>query len=128
MFLGGAVMLIRMTKNGPGDLLAAAVRDARLAHGWGKEEAARRAGVSSATWKRVEDGLPVQDHKLNLVAAALGWDTGRAFRLKAGEDIHDAPRVTDTQTAHTDERLDAALAALELAHRELEALKNQRKA
>lgn len=51
--------------------IAQAVRDARLARGWGKEEAARQAGVSSITWKRVEDGFNVQDAKLALILDAL---------------------------------------------------------
>jgi DNA-binding XRE family transcriptional regulator len=47
---------------------------ARADLGWSKEEAARRAGISSITWKRVEDGLPVQDVKLRAVYRTLGWD------------------------------------------------------
>lgn len=48
--------------------LAARVQQARLDRGWSKEEAARNAGISAITWKRIEDGLGVQDGKL---AAAL---------------------------------------------------------
>jgi transcriptional regulator with XRE-family HTH domain len=53
------------------DTLADAVRQARLDRGWSKEEAARRAGISSITWKRVEDGLPVQDVKRRVIEALL---------------------------------------------------------
>jgi transcriptional regulator with XRE-family HTH domain len=67
--------------------LAYAVRAARLANGWSKEEAARRAGVSSITWKRVEDDLPVQEHKLNAIGEALGWGPGRAFQLKGQRQL-----------------------------------------
>lgn len=64
--------------------LAAAVKDARLTLGWSKEEAARRAGISSITWKKVEDGKPVQEHKLKLMADVLGWASGEVFRIKGG--------------------------------------------
>lgn len=47
------------------------VEAARIAKGWSKERAAREAGVSSITLKRVEDGLSVQDAKLGAVLDAL---------------------------------------------------------
>lgn len=79
--------------------LAEAVYQARLAKGWSKEQAARVAGVSSITWKRVEDDLPVQEHKLRAVSEALGWEPRRAFALKAvvAEEADDAPvrAITD---------------------------------
>ena len=49
--------------------LGARVKKARIAARMGKEDAARRAGISAITWKRVEDGFPVHDVSL---AAALG--------------------------------------------------------
>jgi transcriptional regulator with XRE-family HTH domain len=52
-------------------ILAGAVKRGRLAKGWGKEQAAREARVSSITWKRVEDGQRVQDAKLAAVLAAV---------------------------------------------------------
>jgi len=42
-------------------VIGVAVYRARVAKGWGKEKAANTAGVSSITWKRVEDGLAVQE-------------------------------------------------------------------
>lgn len=54
--------------------LAALAKSARLAKKWSKERAAREADVSSITYKRVEDGLPVQDAKRAAVATALGID------------------------------------------------------
>lgn len=54
--------------------LAKAAEAARLAKGWSKERAAREADVSSITYKRVEDGLKVQDAKLAAIKAALGLD------------------------------------------------------
>lgn len=50
------------------------VQGARLARKWGKEQAAREAGISSITWKRVEDGLSVQEAKLQAVLDAVGLD------------------------------------------------------
>lgn len=50
------------------------VRIARLTRGWSKEQASREAGISSITWKKVEDGLSVQDHKRFAVLLTLGLD------------------------------------------------------
>ena len=50
------------------------VERARLARGWSKEQAAREARISSITWKRVEDGLGVQDVKRAQVLDVLGLD------------------------------------------------------
>lgn len=50
------------------------VRLARLTRGWSKEQASREAGISSITWKRVEDGKSVQDHKRFAVLMALELD------------------------------------------------------
>lgn len=56
--------------------IAVQVTAARVERGWGKEEAARRAGISSITWKRVEDGRAVHETKLRAIEAALGWRDG----------------------------------------------------
>ena len=50
------------------------VERARLGKGWSKEQAAREARISSITWKRVEDGLGVQDVKRAKVLEVLGLD------------------------------------------------------
>ena len=50
------------------------VERARLTRGWSKEQAAREARISSITWKRVEDGLGVQDVKRAQVLEVLGLD------------------------------------------------------
>jgi transcriptional regulator with XRE-family HTH domain len=50
------------------------VARARLARGWSKEQAAREARISSITWKRVEDGLGVQDVKRAAVLDVLALD------------------------------------------------------
>lgn len=51
--------------------LATIVRERRLDRGWGKEEAARRAGLSSITWKRIEDAERVQDASMAKALAVL---------------------------------------------------------
>jgi len=55
--------------------LGARVKKARIAARMGKEAAARKAGISAITWKRVEDGSPVHDVSLAAVLGALEPDT-----------------------------------------------------
>jgi hypothetical protein len=86
MFLRLGVMLMPMTEPTPSSRLPQAVRSARLGKRWSKERAAREAGITSTTWKRVEDGLPVQEHNLTAIEEALGWSAGEAFRLKGDLD------------------------------------------
>jgi DNA-binding XRE family transcriptional regulator len=50
------------------------VASARTQKGWSKEKAAREAGVSSITWKRVEDGDVVQDASLAVILGAVGFN------------------------------------------------------
>lgn len=59
-------------------LLAQKVKTERVKAGLSKEGAARKAEISSITWKRVEDGLPVQDAKLQAVLQAVdvAWSDG----------------------------------------------------
>jgi hypothetical protein len=57
------------------DSFAKAVVAARLERGWSKEEAARHAGISSITWKRAEDALPVQDVKRRAIERTLSIET-----------------------------------------------------
>lgn len=68
------------------DLLGERVRQARLDLAWSKEQAAREAEISSITWKRVEDGLPVHDVKRAAVLRVLGLD-------------HDGQRLADAATS-----------------------------
>lgn len=67
--------------------LAEAVYAGRVALGLGKEEAARRAGISSITWKRIEDALPIRDEKYADVERALGWPAGSCLSLLAGRRV-----------------------------------------
>lgn len=55
-----------------------------------KEAAARIAGISSITWKRVEDGQAVQDVKLAAIERTLEWPAGAARRLMAGGSVEEA--------------------------------------
>lgn len=71
-----------------------AVEAARLDKGWGKEEAGRHAGISSITWKRIEDGQRVQNTKLRAVEIALGWGGGSMDRVARGRQVV----VSDTDT------------------------------
>ena len=68
-------------------LVATAVEQARLDKQWSKEEAARHAGISSITWKRVEDGLRVQVTKLRAIEIALGWGGGSMDRVARGRPV-----------------------------------------
>ncbi len=54
--------------------LSLRVERARTAVGLSKEAAARKAGVTTTTWRRVESGLRVHDHKLQAILAAVGLD------------------------------------------------------
>ncbi len=79
-------------------LLAEAVRAERLQKGWGKEHAARQASMSSITWSRVENGLPIRADRLGAVEHALGWAPGTARRVMAGLPLELAPGSGKTGT------------------------------
>lgn len=67
--------------------IATAVENARVERGWGKEEAGRHAGISSITWKRVEDARRVQVTKLRAIELALGWGGGSMDRIARGRPV-----------------------------------------
>lgn len=77
-----------MTKNVPERLarLGKAVERERIQRGWTKEAAAKAAGISSITWKRVEDGLPIQATKRYSIEEAFGWGFGSLDNLERGRD------------------------------------------
>lgn len=60
-----------------------AVERERLDRNWGKEAAARIAGINSITWKRVEDGLSVRGTSLRAVEKALEWEAGTIEEVAA---------------------------------------------
>ena len=53
--------------------------------------AARAAGINNATWKKVEDGLPVRDVTYAAVESALRWELGSCQAVLKGGD----PRPVD---------------------------------
>ncbi len=75
-----------------GDLVAARRKELGLS----KEAAARLAGISSITWKRIEDGDGVRDAKYASASAALGWAPDAMERyLKTGQPPSESSPVED---------------------------------
>lgn len=64
--------------------LAEAVKRRRLALGLARLAAAKDAGISKDTWKRVEEGAPVRDMSYAAIDLALGWAIGSCVSIKAG--------------------------------------------
>lgn len=58
----------------------------RITRGLGIEPAARLAGMSKDTWKRVEGGKPVQGTSYAKVDRALGWAIGGCMDIIAGRE------------------------------------------
>lgn len=85
MFLGVTGTLLAMHTERERQAIARAVTAARTELGLSKESAAREGGISSITWKRVEDGLNVQDTKLRAIEKVLGWEDGHVDRIAGGE-------------------------------------------
>lgn len=93
------------------------VREARIARGWSKEEAARRAGVSSITWKRVEDGMRVRETSLAKIlgAVAVGGPGQDEATTAAGSDdlLYKRPEgVADAEWERIKGRMDGYLDGL----------------
>lgn len=84
--------------------IAARVKAARLARGWGREKAAREADVSSITWKRVEDGLTVRDTSLVSVMNVLGLTVEDRRSLDRGDFPDLAELVAQDPTLSQDAR------------------------
>lgn len=51
------------------------------------------AGVNTATWNRVENGLSVKGYSLAAIEEALGWAPGRAQRIIEGTEPESAPQT-----------------------------------
>ncbi|MGW9371125.1 helix-turn-helix domain-containing protein [Streptomyces xanthophaeus] len=68
------------------DRLATAVRTRRTELGLGIEPAAKLAGISKDTWKRVEAGLNVRDTTYAAIDRALQWASGGCVALLKGAD------------------------------------------
>ncbi|RIT63977.1 hypothetical protein D2E95_01155 [Mycobacteroides abscessus] len=103
MFLDVTVMLLGMTTYTPNELerLGHEVAAERMGRRWGKEAAARRAAISSITWKRVEDGLPVRETSYRSIEAAFGWPPGRIDDLARGRASGEAALNADDEQALT---------------------------
>lgn len=70
------------------DHLATAVRTRRTELRLGIEPAAKLAGISKDTWKRVEAGLKVRDTTYGAMDSALRWAPGGcAAVLEGGEPV-----------------------------------------
>lgn len=83
--------------------LADAVTARRRALKLGIEPAARAAGISKDTWKRVEGGLKVRDTKYAGIEGALHWAPGSCMRVADGEGpIESAPSDADPDVRITE--------------------------
>lgn len=60
---------------------ATPVAMARRANGWGRKEAARRAGVSLRVFRRAEAGLGIHPANATKVAAAFGLDVAEVLPI-----------------------------------------------
>lgn len=68
------------------DRLATAVRTRRTELRLGIEPAAKLAGISKDTWKRVEAGLKVRDTTYTAIDRALQWAPGGCDAVLDGAD------------------------------------------
>ncbi len=71
--------------------IAEAVLDRRLRLDLNQRDAAIRAGVSDATWSKVETGKEVGGRMLAKIGIGLGWEADTLARVGAGEDPPDEP-------------------------------------
>lgn len=51
-----------------------------------RQAAANAAGISKDTWRRVEEGLEVQDTKLGQISRALGWTVESGIAVAEGSE------------------------------------------
>ncbi|KOU20914.1 hypothetical protein ADK52_25310 [Streptomyces sp. WM6372] len=68
------------------DRLATAVRTRRTELRLGVEPAAKLAGISKDTWKRVEAGLKVRDTTYAAIDRALQWAPGGCVAILEGDE------------------------------------------
>lgn len=57
------------------------VKQYRVLLGWAPSELARRAGLSSRTINRVENGQPTYDYTLGAIARAISEGLGRTITI-----------------------------------------------
>ncbi|MER7623874.1 helix-turn-helix transcriptional regulator [Streptomyces sp. NPDC126503] len=83
--------------------LAEYVRLRRTDLGLGVEPAARAAGISKDTWKRVENGLVVRDTKYTEIERVLRWAPGGCMTVaRGGEPLISAPSDADPDVRITE--------------------------
>jgi DNA-binding XRE family transcriptional regulator len=54
----------------------------RVMLGWSPSELARRAGVSTRTIGRIEDGQPTYDYTLGAIARVISAELGRTVTIR----------------------------------------------
>lgn len=89
------------------DRLATAVRTRRTELRLGIEPAAKLAGISKDTWKRVEAGLKVRDTTYTAIDVALQWAAGGCLAVADGGDAVPVERLAgggDTRIAQIPKR------------------------
>ncbi len=77
--------------------LATLVHTRRTELKLGVEPAAKAAGISKDTWKRVEAGQKVWDRSFAGIETALGWELGTCRAILDGAETDPAPGVEVTQ-------------------------------
>lgn len=95
--------------------LGAAVARERSLRGKSVAHLAALAQMSHVTWARIEGGERAHSSKIAAVERVLGWETGTAEAILAGQDPpRPDPRVAYIMTSpvFTDEEKDHLLAAL----------------
>ncbi|MEW1803276.1 helix-turn-helix domain-containing protein [Streptomyces virginiae] len=80
------------------DRLATAVRTRRTELRLGIEPAAKLAGISKDTWKRVEAGLGVRDTTYAAIDRALQWAAGGCTAILEGGDPIPAEEAAGSDT------------------------------
>jgi hypothetical protein len=85
------------------DRLAKRVKAHRLELYPSRLAAARAAGISKDTWRKVEEGLYVQEGKLARIDKALGWATGSCVAVADGAEpvLVDASGAIETAGPQT---------------------------
>ena len=81
------------------DRLATAVRSRRTELRLGIEPAAKLAGISKDTWKRVEAGLKVRDTTYTAIDRALQWAQGGCEAILEGDEAVPTELVAGGQGA-----------------------------
>lgn len=71
--------------------LATLVHQRRTELKLGVEPAAKAAGISKDTWKRVEAGQKVWDRSFAGIESALGWEAGTCKAILEGRTADPAP-------------------------------------